>query len=468
MPEKIPPLKVVLISTYELGRQPFGLASPAAWLRREGFLVDCADCAIDPLPAEAIREADIVGFYVPMHTATRLGAQLLHRVKDINPTTHICFYGLYAPMNENFLRRLGVDTILGGEFEEGLLSICQRLWEEKTAPTPPNGSHSGQVEALISLNRQQFVVPDRSSLPSLSRYAQLCCDHCSPKVTGYVEATRGCKYLCRHCPVVPVYNGRFRVVQKEVALADIRQQVEAGAQHITFGDPDFLNGPGHVLPIVKALHQEFSDLSYDVTIKVEHLLRYRHHLPLLRDTGCVLVTTAVESVDNRVLQLLDKGHTREDFIRVAGRFDETGLALNPTFVPFTPWITLEGYRDLLALLNDLSLAENVSPVQLAIRLLIPQGSRLLELPETRRFIGPFDEELLSYQWEHPDPVMDRLQQKVMALVGSTVMREKKRREIFTKIWDTVNEMLGSAEPLPKPRNPISRAAIPYLNEPWYC
>lgn len=468
MPERIPPLKVVLISTYELGRQPFGLASPAAWLRREGFAVKFADCAIDPLPVEAIREADVVGFYVPMHTATRLAVQLLQRVKDINPTAHICFYGLYAPMNENFLRRQGVDTILGGEFEEGLVSVCLRLREEKAAPTPPNGSYSGQAETLISLNRQQFIIPERNGLPALSRYARLCCEHCPPQITGYVEATRGCKHLCRHCPVVPVYNGRFRVVQKEVVLADIRQQVEAGAQHITFGDPDFMNGPGHVRPIVKALHQEFPGLNYDVTIKVEHLLKYRQHLPLLRDTGCVLVTTAVESVDNRVLEILDKGHTREDFIRVVGIFDEIGLTLNPTFVPFTPWITLKGYWELLALLNDLNLAENISPVQLAIRLLIPQGSRLLELPETRRFIGPFNEELLSYHWKHPDPEVDRLQQKVMALVGSTAMREKKRKDVFVKIWDTVNEMLGSTVLLPKPRNPVSRAAIPYLNEPWYC
>jgi len=42
-------LKIVLISTYELGRQPFGLASPAAWLRADGHQVTCADLARGPL-----------------------------------------------------------------------------------------------------------------------------------------------------------------------------------------------------------------------------------------------------------------------------------------------------------------------------------------------------------------------------------------------------------------------------------
>lgn len=461
-------MKVVLISTYELGRQPFGLASPAAWLRGDGFEVVCADCAIDPLPAGAVQEADLVAFYVPMHTATRLAVQFLPRVKEINPHAHVCFYGLYAPMNEHYLRRCGVDTVLGGEFEEGLLNLCRRLRDPHPPSAAEPGAANGGMEARISLNRQTFITPDRQDLPPLDRYARLCCENCPPKVTGYTETTRGCKYHCRHCPLVPVYNGRFRIVQKEIVLADIRQQVAGGAEHITFGDPDFFNGPGHVLPIVEALHQEFPRLTYDVTIKVEHLLKYRQHLPFLRDSGCALVTTAVESIDNRVLQILDKGHTRDDFIQVIKICRETGLALNPTFVPFTPWITLQGYRELLSVLSEFNLVENVAPIQLAIRLLIPEGSKLLEIPETQAVLGPFNEELLTYEWRHPDLRVDELHQQVMGLVNAGNRRENSRREIFETLWDAVNEITGTFEPLPEPQNRLSRPAIPYLNEPWYC
>ena len=108
---------------------------------------------------------------------------------------------------------------------------------------------------------------------------------------GYTEATRGCKHLCRHCPVVPVYRGAFRIVQQDVVLEDIRQQVAAGAEHITFGDPDFFNGPGHAIPIVEALHREWPALTYDVTIKMEHLLKHRELLPVLKATGCLFVTS---------------------------------------------------------------------------------------------------------------------------------------------------------------------------------
>lgn len=461
----VPPYHIVLISTYELGRQPFGLASPASWLEEAGFAVTCADCAVAPFPVEAVRDADAVAFYVPMHTATRLAVGMIGRVKALNPRAHLCFYGLYAPVNAPYLRRLGAQSILGGEFETGLVQLCERLRRERL----PGGADNGQSEPQISLARQSFRIPDRRQLPSLDRYARMHIGDGTTRVTGYVEATRGCKHTCRHCPIVPVYNGRFRVIQQDIVLADIRQQVEMGAQHITFGDPDFLNGPGHVLPIVKALHREFPEVTYDVTIKIEHLLKYRKHLPLLRETGCLLVTSAVEAVDDRILQIFDKGHTRSDFIRAARLLDEVGLALNPTFVAFNPWITLAGYRDLLQTVAEMGLVGNISPVQYAIRLLIPEGSHLLALPETQSVLGHFNEALLSYEWRHPDPRVDALQQQVLERVNAANACGMGREAIFEQIWEQVNDLRGSDNtPPPRPRSLLSRAEIPYLNEPWYC
>ncbi len=120
-------MRAVLISTYDLGHQPFGLASPAAWLARAGAEVTCVDLAVGPLDEAAVAAADLVAFYVPMHTATRLAVRALERVRRLNPRAHLCFYGLYAPANEHFLRSLGVQTILGGEFEGGLVALLKRL-----------------------------------------------------------------------------------------------------------------------------------------------------------------------------------------------------------------------------------------------------------------------------------------------------------------------------------------------------
>jgi radical SAM superfamily enzyme YgiQ (UPF0313 family) len=458
-------MNVVLISSYDLGRQPFGLASPAAWLKELGASVICLDLSLQKLDEEAVGAADLVAFFVPMHTATRLATKTLRQVKQINPEAHICFYGLYAPVNESFLRNLGAQTILGGEFEAGLSSLVSRLADARGARQP-------QVEPVISLAHQRFKVPDRSGLPTLSRYAYLQVGPGKQRTVGYTETTRGCKHLCRHCPIVPVYNGRFFVVSEDVVLEDIRRQISAGAQHITFGDPDFFNGPKHSIGIVSALHEKFPDVTYDATIKIEHLLKHRHLLPILRDTGCLFVTSAVESIDPTILEIFDKRHTREDFIEVVSSFRRIRLALNPTFVTFTPWTSLKSYIELLELVAKLDLIDHIAPIQYGIRLLIPAGSRLLELPQARAIIQRYSEEALSYIWVHSDPNVDGLWRNVVESVREGQERGESRRDVFNRVWKVAHLARDGAleEPpfVPRPIQAGSGDDVPSLSEPWYC
>jgi radical SAM superfamily enzyme YgiQ (UPF0313 family) len=439
-----PRVRILLISTYDLGHQPFGLASPAAWLRAEGHEVAMADLSRDRLDADAVIGADWVGFHLPMHTAARMAIPRIEEVKRLNPGVRLACFGLYAPVNEAMLRGMGVEHISGGEFEQAL--------------TDAIGGRGGGAQT-VHLERLAFVQPDRAGLPGLARYARLLHEGES-RVAGYTEASRGCRHLCRHCPIVPVYNGKFRVVPREVVMADVRAQIAAGARHITFGDPDFLNGPGHAMPLVEAFHAEFPGISYDVTIKVEHLLKHRQALPVLKRTGCLFVTSAVESLDDAVLARLDKGHTKADFVEALGLMRGHGLTMLPTFVAFTPWTTRAAYRELLRAVRELDLMENVAPIQLAIRLLIPAGSRLLEVADLR--VGGFDPAALSYRWVHPDAEMDRLCQDLQGLIRKADQRGASRSETFRLIWERAFEEAWPDFMLP------ARATVPYLTEPWYC
>ena len=452
-------MRALLISTYDMGRQPFGLASPAAWLRREGIDVRTVDVAKETLEPDALALADLVAFHLPMHTATRLAAPAISEARALNPSARICAYGLYAPLNADFLRSLGVDDVLGGEFEAELTAIARGLARGEAAGTVQRG-----VGVRAPIPRLQFLVPDRAGLPGLAKYATLQCGDGTRRVVGYTEASRGCRHLCRHCPVVPVYHGQFRVVQADVVLADVAAQVRAGAEHITFGDPDFFNGPTHALRLVEALHAAHPALTYDVTIKVEHLLRHRELVPRLRDTGCLFVTSAIESLDDRVLARLEKGHRRRDFLDLVALCRSAGLTIVPTFVAFHPWLSLEGYCDLLEVLADLDLVAHVAPIQLAIRLLITEGSRLLELEEVRRLVGAFDPRTLTYRWSHPDPRVDRLHAAVASMVGAHLTSD--RGALFDQLRALAHEHAGLVRPAPRPAR--DRATVPYLNEPWYC
>ena len=449
-------LNVLLISTYELGRQPFGLASPAAWLRRAGAAVSCVDLSRERLPAAEVQSADVIGFFLPMHTAARLALPVLRHVRALNPAAHVCCYGLYAWLNKPLLETLGVKTVIGGEYEDELVSVLDSLRFNRERRTPST-----------SLPRLSFVVPDRAGLLPLSKYAAVRMPDGSQRTVGYTEASRGCKHGCLHCPIVPVYDGQFRIVPPDVVLADISAQVDQGAQHITFGDPDFFNGIGHALKVINAVAREFPGLTYDVTIKVEHLLQYQGHLDRLRDTGCLFVTSAVESIDDRVLAILAKGHTRDDFVRVASHCRAIGLVLSPTFVPFTPWTTVQGYCALLATIAQLELTEQVAPIQLAIRLLLPEGSRLLGRDDIRAVTGPFEPERLVYPWTHPDPRVDALQCEVSALVGERVDMDMPRDAVFDAVAVAAHRCAGIEMPSGLQKRPHRAHAVPHLNEPWY-
>lgn len=481
-------MKIVLISTYELGRQPFGVVSPAAWLRKRGHEVACFDLTRQELDTGKVRWAELIAVYLPMHTATRLAAKLIPSLREKNPRAHVCCYGLYAPMNAEYLRTLGVGTILGGEFEAGLVGLAERIscrdlssaCSSAAASLPgttPGGASPGQgitrggvawqAEPIVSLERLAFEVPDRAGMPALEKYAHLIVPGDGHRVVGSTEASRGCKHLCRHCPIVPVYNGVFRIVDRDVVMADVRQQVTAGAQHISFGDPDFFNGIKHALELVAAFHAEFPGVTYDVTIKIEHLRKYQQHLTTLRDAGCLFVVSAVESVDDEVLERLDKGHTRDDFFHVARTFRSLGMTLHPTFVTFTPWTTMEGYLDLLGVLAAEELLENVAPIQLGIRLLIPEGSRLLELEEVRNNVGAFDAESLVYPWTNADARVDELCEIVQAIAADADRKKEARPMAFEKIWKAAHAVARRAAPDLGIAGRMG-ATVPFLSEPWYC
>jgi len=412
--------------------------------------VTCADLSRDRLAPEQVEAARLVGFFLPMHTATRLAVPVIARVRELNPEARLCAFGLYAPLNGKLLRELGVEHILGGEFEDDL----QRL---------AAGAAVGEVDTAL-VPRVTFRVPERDGLPALSRYATL---RIGPdtKVVGYTEASRGCKHTCRHCPIVPVYDGRFRIVPIDVVMADVRAQVAAGAGHITFGDPDFFNGIRHAMALVHAFHGEFPDLSYDVTIKIEHLLDHAGRLPELTGTGCAFVTSAVESVDDATLERLAKGHTLADFERAVGLCRDAGLSLSPTFVAFTPWTTLAGYCALLQTIDRLGLVEQVAPIQLAIRLLVTAGSRLLDLPDIVRLAPVFDAGTMTYPWRHADPEVDRLHALVAGIAGDR--GSDSRGETFDRIWRPAHAAAGLTPPV-RARVIPSPAPIAYMSEPWYC
>ena len=453
------PGAILLVACYELGHQPLTVAWPAAFLERAGYSPAVVDVSVDPLDAERVARAKLVAISVPMHTALRLGVVVAERVRAINPGCYIAFYGLYATLNADHLLSGVGDSVMSGEIESALVRLVQRLETGAVGRTR-------DVPVAPTLEKLPFPVPSRAKLPILKRYAQLERDG-GLELAGHVEASRGCKHLCRHCPIPPVYGGRFFVVPLEVLLADVRQQVAAGATHITFGDPDFLNGPGHALAVTQAVHAEFPGLTFDFTAKVEHLLRHRERLPELARQGCAFIVTAAESLSDTVLAHLDKGHTRADIETALDAARSAGITLRPTWVPFTPWTTLDDYRELLDFVEAHQLVDAIDPVQYSIRLLVPPGSLLLDGPALRPYLGPLVRDQFHYRWTHPDPGMEALHAGVSAAVAAAAAQREDAAITFDRVRALAGRAAG-AEHQSFPAPAAGRKRAPRLTEPWFC
>jgi hypothetical protein len=188
-------------------------------------------------------------------------------------------------------------------------------------------------------------------------------------------------------------------------------------------------------------------------------------LAALAKTGCLFVTTAVEALDDESLAILDKGHTRADFMEAVSLAQTAGLTLSPTFVTFAPWTTIESYAALLEDIVALDLVGHVSPVQLAIRLLVPRGSLLAGHPAMEEAMGEFDPDRLSYQWRHVDPGVDALHQDVQRAVEEGDSANESRQEIFARVWALAQAATGANRPLPEFPTMV---AVPHMSEPWYC
>ena len=456
-------MRVLLISTYELGHQPLHVASPAAALRRAGHEVRCLDLSVQPWDPDALDWAQAVGFSVPMHTAMRLAMNAARRVRRERPRLAICFYGLYAAVSRELVVGELAGRAIAGEYEPALVAWASGL--------ASHGAHARDGEqAVIHLQRGNFDLPARELLPSLENYARLAVDG-EERLVGYVEASHGCVHRCRHCPVPAVYDGRIRIVQADTVLRDVERLVVMGARHITFGDPDFLNGRRHSLAIVRALHEHFPTLTFDCTTKVEHVLEHADVWEEVAASGCLFVVSALESVNDEILARLDKGHTTAEAVRAIELLREHGIEMRPSFMPFTPWTTPADVLDILDFVLAHDLVANVDAVQYTIRLLVPEGSLLVEREDLREHLGPYDSERLSYPWRSADPAADRLQGRLSALVEQSTAAQEPIGPVFSRIRAAAREATGE-----KPDGDGGYEALaigpaegrPRLTEPWFC
>ncbi len=480
-------MRVVLVSTYELGHQPLHVASPAAALRNAGHDVRCLDLSVQCLDLDVMGWADAVAFSVPMHTAMRLARAAAAEIRAAHPELPLWMYGLYAGLDGAEGSPPVADLRLSGEYEGELLAAAAGLTDTATATAAGDAAdtdNDAPVDAVsstrVSLGRGRFATPARQLLPGLEQYAKLAA-HGTEVLAGYTEASHGCAHHCRHCPVPVVYDGRTRLVALDTVLADVEQMATSGARHITFGDPDFLNGPHHARRVVDAVHGAFPHLTFDITVKVEHVLRHGDLWSDFATAGCIFVVSAFESASDTVLGHLRKGHTVADEGEAVSVLRRAGIEPRPSLVPFTPWTTAPDMVRLIDLVDAWDLVGNVDPVQYAIRLLVPPGSLLLDSGALDGHLDGYDPEQLGWTWHAADARLDVVAAELGALAERAGAEGWSAMHSFDEVRALVTHRLADPTTASAARSyrqldgarHVQRSSLapddrPRLTESWFC
>ena len=428
-------MKILLTSFYDLGKQPKIIAEIVDRYNSAEIDFDFFDFSVEDQNKD-LENYDVLGIYAPMHTATILSIEY---IKDKILPNKMFTFGLYGSVLEDF--NSSIRYIKDIESDE--LALFLEI----------NDDHQFSLKNNI---------PNRQIFPDISNYAHLV-DGSNNIIAGSVETTYGCKHSCTHCPVPISFNGTFKTYSLEKIISDVENQVNQGAKHISFNDPDFFNGPIHALKILESLNKKFPTITYDSTIKVEHIIKYKKYFKELSSLNMVFVISAFETTNDLVLSILEKNHTSNDLNTSIEISQDFGIDVRPTWMPFSPWTELNDLSNIVNLIEKYKLRETVDPIQLTIKLLIPKHSLIIKKPEINKYLGNYEKNSLSFKWEYENNDVEKLQSSLFDFIlHNSELDEHKQYlgmvNIIEKFTDT--ELLKNST--------YDFKNVPKLSETWFC
>ena len=428
-------MKILLTSFYDLGKQPKIIAEIVDRYNSSEIDFDFFDFSVEDQNID-LENYDVLGIYAPMHTATILSIEY---IKDKKLPNKMFTFGLYGSVLEDF--NSSIRYIKDIESDE--LALFLEI----------NDDHQFSLKNNI---------PNRQIFPDISNYAHLV-DGSNNLIAGSVETTYGCKHSCTHCPVPISFNGSFKTYSLEKIVSDVENQVKQGAKHISFNDPDFFNGPIHALKILESLNEKFPSITYDSTIKVEHIIKYKKYFKELSSLNMVFVISAFETTNDIVLSILEKNHTSNDLNNSIEISQDFGIDIRPTWMPFSPWTELNDLSNIVKLIEKYELRETVDPIQLTIKLLIPKHSLIIKKPEINKYLGNYEKNSLSFKWEYENNDVEKLQSSLFDFIlNNSELDDHKQYlgmvNIIEKCTDT--KLLTNSS--------YDFKNVPKLSETWFC
>jgi radical SAM superfamily enzyme YgiQ (UPF0313 family) len=403
----------LVVSSFEGGYQPVTALSAYTALRNAGHdNTRFHDAYVDGLPDDLFDDADVVAISVPLFDALQAGLQLSEMVKAKKPDAKIVFFGQYATLNAARLPGKYGDFAVVGEWEQPLVNLAHHFATgevlDKIGLVNARDAAAGMIPHPY-ITRNKITVADRSVAPPLFKYPQPHVEKLlgvTGVVVGGVESTRGCHHKCTYCSVYAAYDGKVIPIGDEIVFEEVRNLVKQGMTHLTFTDAEFFNAKNQGLRILRVLHAEFPELTYDFTTRVDHILEHEEALREMKDLGVRFITSALEFPSQMVLDVVSKDISLADIELAIKKLRNIGIRLSPTFIMFNPWIG----KDDIAIFKDFikrnELDDVVDPIQYETRLHLYKGSPLLSRASTAGLeLTEFE---FHFDWKHPDAEVDAM------------------------------------------------------------
>lgn len=405
--------KFLVVSPFEGGYQPITALSAFTALRNAGYENTLFhDAYVDGLPEDLFDDVDVVAISVPLFDALMAGLKLSEMVRAKNSTAKIVFFGQYATLNAARLPGKYGDYAVVGEWEQPLVNLARHFTTGEVLDKIGLVNARDAAAGLIPhpyIARNKITVADRSVAPPLYKYPQPHVEKLlgvkSP-VVGGVESTRGCHHKCTYCSVYAAYDGKVIPISDDIVFSEVRYLMSQGMTHLTFTDAEFFNSKSQGIRILRALHSEFPQLTYDFTTRIDHILEHEEALREMKELGVRFITSALEFPTQIVLDVVAKDISIADIELAINKLRNIGIRLNPTFIMFNPWVNRDDIVAFKDFIKRNELEDVVDAIQYETRLHLYKGSPLLLRASTANLeLTEFE---FHYDWKHPDPMVDEM------------------------------------------------------------
>lgn len=418
-------MQTSVVSTFEGGYQPLTAISAVTSLAQAGHSAELVDTYVEGDDVSRFSKSQAVAISVPLFDSLRAGIDLAGRIRSVNPTAPIIFFGQYATINAERLSKLNGDFTVVGEWEKALAALITHLDQPSAHPIPASVvdyASSGKLRPSPDMPRDHFRLPYRNLAPALHKYPQPQIDRLlgGPHIVGGLEATRGCHHRCTYCSVFAAYDGKVLVIGDDIVIEDATNLVAMGMTHLSFTDAEFFNTKRNGIRILRELHRRFPKLTYDFTTRVDHIIEHQDILSELSSLGVRFITSALEFPKQSVLDHVAKEVSLEMIDEAIALLRTSGIRLNPTFIMFNPWIDLEDIIQFEDFVSRNALEEVIDPIQFETRLHLYKGSPLLRNPTIQALA--LTEHEFHYEWAHPDPRVDELYRATVTPVEEGVFK----------------------------------------------